>query len=329
MRKNLMLVLVLSFVAAAGIVGLAEKEPLLIYTSCPTEIMSAIEQDFEALNPTIDLQVYRSGTGTVQAKIAAEKEAGRILADLIWVAEYSYCETLKDQDLLFPYLSPQAASLPASLVQPEGYYYGARVFAMVICYNSLYVTEPPTSWRDLLDPKWAGQVVTGNPQYSGSNVVTCAALGMMYGVDYFEQLRANGCTVVQGNSQSAAEVSSGAYLIGFTLDNMVRDLKKAGSPIELVYPTDGAVLVPSPIAIIKTTDHLAAAKAFVDYVLSPNGQQALVTFGQYVPARTDVVGPVGAPTLAELSAQSIDLPMGFFKCTSEFFTEQFVEIMLE
>ncbi|MDD5645956.1 MAG: hypothetical protein PHW86_02165, partial [Candidatus Bipolaricaulis sp.] len=116
MRKNLMLVLVLSFVAAAGIVGLAEKEPLLIYTSCPTEIMSAIEQDFEALNPTIDLQVYRSGTGTVQAKIAAEKEAGRILADLIWVAEYSYCETLKDQDLLFPYLSPQAASLPASLV---------------------------------------------------------------------------------------------------------------------------------------------------------------------------------------------------------------------
>lgn len=329
MKRIAYAVIVVSAIAGIALLGVGQKENVLIYTSCPTEIMSAIEQDFEAQNPNINLDVYRSGTGTVTAKIATELEAGGIQADLIWVADYSYYEGLIAQGLLYPYQSPLAAGLPAALVQKDGYYYGARLFAMVIAYNSMYVTTPPTKWTDLLLPEWADQVVTGNPQYSGSNVVTGTALGMKYGISYFEGLRENGCTVVQGNSQAAAEVSSGAYLIGFTLDNMVRDLKRSGSPIELVYPEDGAVLLPSPIAIIQSTEHLDAAKAFVDYVLSAKGQQALVDYGAYIPIRDDVTPPAGAPTLAELTAKSIDLDMAFLSCNSAFFTEQFVRILLE
>jgi iron(III) transport system substrate-binding protein len=118
-------------------------------------------------------------------------------------------------------------------------------------------------------------------------------------------------------------------MVGFTLDNMVRQMKAEGSPIDLIYPEDGAVLLPSPIAIIKTSEHIEAAKKFVDYVLSPAGQQALVDFGSYVPARADVAPPEGAPTLDELVAGSFDLPIGFLMATKDFYLDQFVKIMLE
>lgn len=329
MKTKLRAILVLALVGAVGIFAAAQTENLLIYTSCPLEIMTAIEQAFEAEHPNINVEVYRSGTGTVQAKIATELEAGRVMADLVWVADYAYYEGLKDLDLLYSYHSPLAAGLPASLADPDGYYYGARLFGMVIAYNPLYVSDPPRRWSDLVDPRWEGQVVTGNPEYSGSNVVTAVALGMRYGLDYFEKLRANDIIVVRGNSQAAAEVASGAYWIGLTLDNIVRNLKAAGSPIELVYPDDGTVLLPSPIGIISTTEHLDAAKIFVDYVLSAKGQQALVDFGSYVPIRDDVEPPAGAPTMSELAAKSIDLSLEFLLNNKDFFSDLYVRILLE
>ena len=327
MRRTSCVAMALGLVLALGV--LVQAENLLIYTSCPIEIMTSIEQAFEAANPDIDLEVYRSGTGTVTAKIATELEAGNVLADLVWVADYAYYESLKELDLLLAYDSPEATSLPSSLVDPDGYYYGARLFAMVIVYNTTLVTDPPERWTDLLDPLWEGQVVSGNPQYSGSNVVTSVALGMRYGLSYFEQLRANGAAIVRGNSQAAAEVAAGAYLVGFTLDNMVRNLKAEGSPVDLVYPEDGAVLLPSPIAIVKSTDNPDAAKKFVDYVLSPVGQQALVDFGSYVPVRSEVSPPPGAPSLLEITDLAIDLDIQFLIDNKTFFTEHFVRIMLE
>jgi iron(III) transport system substrate-binding protein len=322
-----MLFLVLVALVGLSVTTLAEK--LLIYTSCPLEIMTAIEQAFEAENPSIDLEIYRSGTGTVTAKIATELEVGNVVADLVWVADYAYYEGLKEQGLLYPYLSPMASGIPSVLVEPDGYYYGARLFSMVIAYNPTTVTEPPTRWIDLIDPVWDGQVVTGNPEYSGSNVVAATALGMKYGLTYFENLRANNITVVRSNSQAAAEVASGAYQIAFTLDNSVRQLKAEGSPIELIYPEDGAVLLPSPLGIISTTEHIDAAKVFVDYVLSDAGQQALVDFGSYIPIRSTVNPPAGAPTLEELTGMSIDLSIEFLLNTQDFFSEQFLRILLD
>jgi len=321
---------VLTAVALAGLLGstvLAEKETLMVYTSCPIEIMTEIERVFEEDHPDIDVQVYRSGTGTITAKIAAEREAGKVLADIVWVADYAYFESLKELDLLHPYESPEAVNLPEIFLDPDRCYYGARIFSMVIAYNTLLVDDPPRRWTDLLNPKWRGQIVTGNPQYSGSNVVATTALCLEYGLSYFKGLRENEIAVVRGNSQAAAEIAAGAYMVGFTLDNIARGMKAQGSPIDLVYPEDGAVFLPSPIAIIKTSEHLEAAKTFVDFVLSPAGQEALVEYGFYIPARPDVAPPPDTPTVDQIHV--MDLPLSFLIANKNFYTEQFIKILLE
>lgn len=327
MRKVCAVLGVMLFGLLVGLVG-AAKETLLIYTSTPLEIMTKFEQMFEAAYPDIDLQVFRSGTGNIAAKIAAEREAGKIQADLIWVAEYTYLEELKAQNLLYKYESPESKNIPALLVDRDGYYYGARIFALVIAYNTNLVSDPPRKWTDLLDPKWKGQIIIANPTYSGSNAIAAAVLGLNYGLEFFRGLAANKATVVQGNSQVVTEVAAGAYPIGVTLDNMVRDLKAQGSPVDLVYPDDGPIFLPSPIGIFATSEHIEAAKKFVDYVLSAEGQRVLVEVGHYIPARTDVPGPAGAPTLEELVAKAMPADIEAILANIRFYTEQFVKILL-
>lgn len=328
MTKRLAMLMVGGLMLLIGF-GLMARDTVLLYTSVPIEIVTRLQKAFETAYPDIKLDIYRAGTGVIAAKIATEREAGRILADLVWVADYTYLEDLKKQDLLYKYLPPEAASVPAALVDPDGYYAGGRVFAMVIAYNTNLVTDPPQRWTDLLDPKWKGELVTGNPEYSGSNVVAAAVLGMEYGLSYFHGLRENEMAVVRGNSEAAAAVIAGEYLVGLTLDNVVREQQALGLPIGMVYPEDGPIFLLSPVGIMSTSQSLEAAKTFAGYVLSVEGQQALVELGMYLPARLDVPGPVGAPTLTELMDSVMPYTVREIETNKDFFSREYLRILIE
>lgn len=328
MTKRLAMLMVGGIMLLFGF-GLMARDTVLLYTSVPIEIVTRLQKAFETAYPDIKLDSYRAGTGVIAAKIATEKEAGRILADLVWVADYTYLEDLKKQDLLYKYLPPEAANVPAALVDPDGYYVGGRVFTMVIAYNTNFVSDPPRRWTDLLDQKWKGELVTGNPEYSGSNVVAATVLGMEYGLSYFRGLRKNGMAVVRGNSEAAAAVIAGEYMVGLTLDNIVREQQALGLPIGMVYPEDGPIFLLSPVGIISTSQSLEAAKTFVNYVLSVEGQQALVELGMYLPVRLDVPGPMGAPTLTALMDSVMPYSLRDIEANKDFFSRQYLKILTE
>ncbi|HDG97322.1 MAG TPA: extracellular solute-binding protein [Desulfobacterales bacterium] len=329
------------FWVALAVLGLwavtasGERVSILLYTSVPIEIMTKIEETFEAVNPDIDLVVFRTGTGKLKAKIATECEVGKIEADLIWVADFTYYETLKEMrcgtlvgQLLY-YKPPAAAAIPAELYDKEGYYYGARIINMVIAYNTTLVQEPPRKWKDLLDEKWKDQIIMGNVLYSGALVDTMGALVMRYGLEYFEKLRENGAVVVRSNTGAAKAIAAGEYPVGITLDYIVRNLKAKGSPIDLVYPQDGPVVIPSPIAIVASTDQPEAAKRFVDYLLSKEGQETLVKLGNFVSVIPEVSPPPGAPALEELMEMAMPLDWDWIRRNMEWLNEQWTRIMLD
>lgn len=328
MRRRLMILCVGLLVVLVGYGALA-RESVLLYTSVPIEIITRLQGAFETAYPDIKLEIFRSGTGTIAAKIAAEREAGRILADLVWVADYTYLEDLKRMDLLYRYLPPEVDYVPAALVDPDGYYAGGRVFAMVIAYNTNLVTDPPRAWSDLIDPKWRGELVTGNPEYSGSNVVTAAMLGLEYGISYFRGLRENNMAMVRGNSEAASAVIAGEYMIGLTLDNVVREQRALGLPIDMIYPEDGPIFLLSPVGIMATSERLEQAKVFAGFVLSVEGQQSLVELGNYLPVRLDVEGPVGAPLLTDLMASVMPYTVRQVDSTKDLFSSEYIRIIAE
>lgn len=273
---------------------------ITLYTSVPQPIADKIQADFNEKNPKITLEVFRSGTSGVVAKVMTEKEAGEIMADLLWVAEPSTYESFKDQGLLHKISPKGAEDLSDGMKDPQGYYYAGRLINMIIGYNPNLVSSPPRNWDDLLDNEYQGKLGMPSPLRSGAAVAAVHTLTDAYGWDYFEQFRANGGVQAKNNGTVRDAISSGEFKAGIFLDYMARAAKQSGSPLDYVWPADGAVFIPSPIAVVETSSNKDAAVVFVEYVLSQEGQQTLVELGNFIPVRGDVDPPAGTPGLNDI-----------------------------
>lgn len=278
---------------------------ITLYTSVPQPIADKIQADFQSKFPNITLEVFRAGTSAVVTKIATEKEAGAIQADLVWVAEPSTYEDFKEQGLLLQFTPKGADELLPGMADPEGYYYAGRLINMIIGYNTA-VEPKPTSWTDLLKPEYQGKLGFPSPLRSGAAQATVKTLVDQFGWEYFEQFKANGGVQVKNNSTVRDQLSAGELSVGVLLDYMVRGAKAKGSPIDYVWPAEGAVFIPSPIAIFKASSNVEAAQTFVEYIISQEGQQTLVELGSFVPVRGDVEPPAGVPAVSDIKRLPTD-----------------------
>jgi len=279
-----------------------------LYTSVPQNIASRIEESLKKRHPDLRMTIFRAGTGEVVAKLAAEQKAGAIQADVVWVAEPSAYEEFKKQELLLKFAPKDADKLSAELKDADGFYYAGRLINTVIIYNTQLVKTPPTGWRDLTKPEFKGKIGLPTPAASGAAVAFVGALSKSsdFGYGYLAELKANGAVQVQNNTEANTKVAKGELMVASTLDYMIRDLKTQGSPVDIVWPKEGAIFTPSPVGIVKTSKNVEASKAFVDYLLSQQGQQDMVEVGSFLPVRDDVAPPKGAPKLSEIKRFPLD-----------------------
>jgi len=283
------------------------------YTSIPKDMAIELVKMFTKKYPNVKVNLFRSGTAKVMAKLMAEVESGRIVADVVWVADPASIISLKKKGLLLKYVPPEAKLIPYR--DPDGYWIAGRVILQVIAYNTKMIKTPPTSWKDLVSPTYIEKLpkewrstswlAMPNPLYSGAVTATVYALSSKYGWDYFSKLRKLGVVVEKSNGAVLKGILMGKYPIGITLDYMVRAREANGEPIKMVIPKDGAVLIPSPIAIMKTAKYPEAAKVFVRFMLSKEVQEMLAKWG-VIPARVDVPPPAGTPPLSQIPVITIN-----------------------
>ncbi len=282
---------------------------VVLYTSVPTDIINEIESEFKKVQPGVELDIFRSGTGKVMAKIYEEIEAGKIQADAIWVADFTIGEELKNAGQLMKYESPEAAQIIPQLKDKDGYYCAARLLNMIIAYNTDKVSEKPTGYHDLLNPDYKGRVGLADPGYSGAALYTVATLVQSeeHGWDYFSRLYENGMRILESNTPLNQAIADGELWMGITIDFMTRGKKieDTNALIDYVFPEEGAVLVPSPIAIAKDSKNTAIAKVFVDFILSKEGQKLMSAQG-VAPVRLDVTPPSGIPTITQMRVMPSD-----------------------
>ncbi len=283
--------------------------PVVLYTSVPTTAIVEIEAAFEKEYPALDLQVYRASTGAVVARVEEELAAGRVGADLIWVADFTVGEELKERGALLRHRPVETDALLPILCDEDGYYFAARLLNMVVAYNTEAVTVPPTGYRDLLDQQYRGRVGHATPETSGAFLYFMGALlqDPAHSEDFFRQLAANE-PAIQTNTETTARIAAGELDVGITIDFTVRKLLRENpdAPIDLVYPGTGVVMVPSPIAIFKDASNVEGAKAFERYILSQAGQAMLRDLVGVVPVRLDVAPPGDIQSITQLRVVPAD-----------------------
>lgn len=299
--SSLVVVLCATGVFASGqeeATGVEASGTIVLYTSVPQAVARRIQADFQARYPAVALNLVRDDCEDLLDRLANEREAGGIAADLVWAAEPSTYEDFKDQDLLLQFMPAESAYLPVVMKDPEGFYYAANLVHMVIGYNT-DIEGSPVRWKDLLGPAIKGKIGFPSPLGSLDGEATVRTLADYFGWEFFTSFAANGGVPLADSSMVLDELSTGGMQVGVVLDYLARDAKAEGSPIDYVWPQDGAIAIPCPVAVLKHTENPEAAILFVDYLLSREGQATLVETGRFVPVRADVDPPVGAPWLSE------------------------------
>ena len=272
------------------------KGELMVYTSIyPDIIDNMCKPSLAKAFPEMKVNWFQGGTEKVVTKITGEIKAKKIGADVLMVADPSYYLKLEDQKLLLPYKFKEEKNLINDKAA-DGAWYAVRVCNMIIAYNAdkLKAEDAPKNWTDLADPKWKGKIAMPNPMLSGTAYVAVGALADKYGWEYFDKLKANGLRVEEGNSAIQNKLLTGEYAAAMILEeNILKLANTKKEPLKVIYPKDGVVQVPSPIAIFNTTKNPEGAKALVDWWLSKEGQQAVVK-GWMHSVRGDVKEPIGS-----------------------------------
>ncbi len=274
----------------------AAQGPVTLYTSESQDKVNEMKADFEKRHPGVGLNIYRSGTQVVIGKLQAEMQAGAIQADLVWMADIDFFAQLAKKNLLQPYAPAETERVPAKFRYEGGRYHEVRLIFNTVGYNTLRVKDRPTSWKDLADPRYRGKVGMASPFYSGAAFSTLGTLVAQsaFGWEFFRRLKDNAVVVEQSNGAVAQKLATGEFHLASVVDFFLRDMKAKGSPVDHVWPREGAILIPTPIGILQGAKNTAGAQAFLRYLYSHDGQRLFVQQG-YVPVLAGIEGPTGMP----------------------------------
>lgn len=272
-----------------------------IYTSLYPAVVSAIkpavEKQVAAAMPGVRVDWVQGGSSYLRRQLDGELAKGESAADLLLTTDPSHYVALKEAGRLLPYESPQAARLPADTKEPEHLWTVARYSVMVIGVAA--GREKPRSFADLAERPGL-DVSIGDPDFSGTNLVTVARLSKRHGWEFYEKLKARKVVVAGSNSTVMERLETGTTDAGIVLLENVLAARAKGSKVSVVQPADGGIVVPGLLALLPHAKKSRGAKAAYDAILSPEVQAILVEKGWMHSADPALAPPAGAPKLEKI-----------------------------
>ena len=254
----------------------------------------------KALKPVVDAFTKQTG---IQVDLKVGKTAGlaneirmekaRPRGDLYISTESGIVEILTKDGLLEPYQSAATKAVADDFKSAAGTWTGISGRARIILYNKNLVSEKdvPRTIFALTDPKWKGQLaIAGTRERTTLAWATAlvASKGEAFTSDYLKGLHANGLKILTDNTEVWQGVGRGEFAIGLTNSPNYYLARQSNLPVGVVYPDQnasgfGTPINPNVAAVIKGAANAEAAKKFIDFVLSPEGQRILVTQDYEIP----------------------------------------------
>jgi phosphoglycerate transport regulatory protein PgtC len=279
------LVFATTFALTANAVSAQTPEGrLTVITSFAKEVTEPYVQAFQKKYPGTKVEMQNRNTA---AAVTFIRETRSSPPDVMWASAPDAFEVLKKDKLLQKY-QPKAQGLATKVGaypvnDPDGYFTGFAASGYGMMYNTRYLrannVPAPKEWDDLKKPIYSGHVGISAPSRSGTTHLTVETILQGEGWDKgWATLLEIGGNLVQVSDRSFGvpdAVNSGQYGIGIVIDFFGLSAKASGFPVEFVYPTVTAI-VPANVGIIANTKNPKAAEAFVEFLLSDEGQQILL-----------------------------------------------------
>ncbi len=266
------------------------EKKLVVYTSMKESLIGGIVNGFKAKYPDIEVDYQSAGAGKIMAKLAAERQSGHLMADIIWTSEVPDFYQMKEEGILEKYTPTVFNELLNPFDDYDGSFTAARLGTLGIVINTDKIKNPPLGWEIIAtDPDYKDSFGIADPALSGTAFMSIALLEKQFGWEYIVKLRENGAIKSKGSGRVIDDTAAGTLNACLGVDYITASKIDKGSHLAMVYPKE-LLMVPSPIAIFKDADHKEIAKKFVDYILSQEAQQKVADAGT-VPVRRDVKMP--------------------------------------
>lgn len=276
------------------------------YSANPQGLTDALVEAFQE-RTDVTINVFAGTTGEVTAKIKAEEANPQ--ADVVYLASWGAAEKQSEAGALESYKPENIDAANPDWNASDGTFHGRDGSALALVANSDVVTEMPSDWEDLADEKYKDQVIMPDPRESGTAADLIAAMVSKWGEEktwsLFDKLFDNGMIVQGANGPALDQVTSGSKgIVLGGVDYSAYSAQEKGEPIEVVIPVSGTTVTPRPVMILKSSDNVEAARAFVDFMFSDEAQQISASKNM-IPANKNV-DPKNGPKLAEIEQISDD-----------------------
>ncbi|ROR21583.1 iron(III) transport system substrate-binding protein [Comamonas sp. BIGb0124] len=303
--------------------GAAHAGSITVYTSLEEDeikdYVAAAKKDM----PDIDVKVLRLSTGDLGPRILAEAANPR--HDVIWGWALTNMLDPRVGSLLEPYAAKGSDKLDTRYRAGDGTWFAATGYMAAFCVNTEVLKAKnlpvPTSWKELADPRYKGEVVMPNPVSSGTGYLQIAALlqkdGQAQGWKLLESLDGNVAQYIKSGSRPCKAARAGEFAIGTSLAFAAMQSIAEGYPVRMVIPSDGAGYELEASGLMKSSANKADAQRFLDWTLTPG---AAALYGKY----KEIVTIAGVPQSQAARAAGLpaDLskvlyPMDFAKSAKE------------
>jgi phosphoglycerate transport regulatory protein PgtC len=279
--------------AAAALVGaalftgaaFAQTGKVTVVTSFSKDVTDPFKQAFEKAHPGVTLDVQNRNTNA-GVKFVDETKANNQV-DVFWASAPDAFEVLKGKALLQKY-QPKVQGIPEKIGSypindPQNFYTGFAASGYGIMWNDRYAKAnkhpEPKDWQDLAKPVYFDHVSMAAPSRSGTTHLTIETIlqgeGWDKGWRTLKEVSGNFRQITERSFGVPEAVNSGQVGFGIVIDFFAFSSQASGFPVKFVYPTV-TTIVPANVAVIANAPNRAGAEAFVEYLVSPAGQEVLL-----------------------------------------------------
>lgn len=333
-KKIFMLFFVCMIVMMSVMSAFADSNSLTVYTAFPESEVIYYFNKFEK-ETGIKIDYVRLSAGEMLTRVEAEKENPQ--AALMFGGSTDNYIAAAERGLFEPYQSPELVNTPETYLDPTGtwspIYVGAIAFACNTDWFEDNGYEYPTSWADLLDEKYQGEIIMAHPATSGTAYTVLATLIQLMGekeaFDYMTELSKNMSQFTKSGSAAPNAVALGEAAIALTFSHDALQLTPEGYHIALSFPKDGTGFEVGAVALIKNgpADEQENAKKFIDWICSVEGQGSYAENDSFrVPTNTAAPVANGLVTLDQVPV--IDYDAVWASNNKKMFCDEFEELII-
>jgi iron(III) transport system substrate-binding protein len=304
-RRLALLSALLASLSTAAIAQ-APSGTLVLYTSQPEPDAQATTEAFRRAHPGVTVEWVRGGTNQIIPRLRAEFAAGNPRPDVLLIADALTMEALKAERRLAAWPEVPVGGTNPAFHDADRTYFGTKLITTGIARNTR-APQPVASWRDLLAAPVRGMTAMPSPAVSGAAAIHVLAIAQnpALGMAYWEAMARQNLSPRGGNGQVLQAVAGGEKPYGMIVDFLPIREAARGAPVQFIFPEEGVTPITEPVAILASARNVPAARAFVAFLLSRDGQELASRMG-YLPADPTVAPPAGFPDPRSIRVMPFD-----------------------